>query len=127
MKVLDTDHCVALLRRVLPLNRLSTVDTVAVTSITVAELSHGAHRSAQPERNLLAIEILLSSFFVLPFDEPSARVFGLIKADLQRSSLLIEDLDLQIASVCLRHQATLVTHNTRHYQRVPQLVFEDWL
>jgi tRNA(fMet)-specific endonuclease VapC len=128
MKILDTDHCVAVLRGRLDLSlHVETDETLAVTSITVAELFHGAHRSANASRNQAAVELLLSNFDVLDFDETSARIFGLVKAQLQTAHILIEDLDLQIASITLRHASTLVTHNRRHYERVQGLQIVDWL
>ena len=128
MNILDTDHCVAALRRRLDLSdHIKPEDVVAVTAVTVAELAHGAYRSANPVRNTAAIDVLLAGLEILPFDEPSARIFGLVKAQLQAAGAVIEDLDLQIASIALRHAGTLVTHNRKHYQRVPDLVLEDWL
>jgi predicted nucleic acid-binding protein len=35
--------------------------------------------------------------------------------------------DLFIAATALVHDLTLVTHNTRHFQNVPDLAVEDWL
>jgi tRNA(fMet)-specific endonuclease VapC len=34
--------------------------------------------------------------------------------------------DLLIASTALAYGATLVTHNTREFERVPDLQIEDW-
>ena len=31
-----------------------------------------------------------------------------------------------IAAIALAHQATLVTHNTREFSRVPDLTIVDW-
>jgi tRNA(fMet)-specific endonuclease VapC len=36
-------------------------------------------------------------------------------------------MDLLIAAVALARDLTLVTHNTRHFQEVPDLRLEDWL
>ena len=128
MRVLDSDHCIALLRGRLDLRRrISAAEMLAVTSITVGELVHGAQRSAQRLRNLAQIEVLLADVFVLPFDEAAARRFGRLKADLERSGSRLADLDLQIAAICLEAGATLLTHNTRHFARVAGLVLEDWL
>ena len=35
--------------------------------------------------------------------------------------------DLLIAATALVHGLTLVTHNTRHFQNVPNLEVEEWL
>ena len=128
MRVLDSDHCIALLRGRLDLRgRIDPAELLAVTSITVGELMHGAQRSAQRPRNLAQIEVLLADVFVLPFDEAAARRFGGIKADLERTGSRLADLDLQIAAICLEVGATLLTHNTGHFGRVVGLALEDWL
>ncbi len=128
MRILDTDHCVAALRQKLDFRaHISPSEVVGVTVISVAELIHGAHRSAKPVENLAAVDVLLTGLVILPFDEVSARNFGQLKASLQTSGILIEDLDLQIASIVLHHSGTLVTHNTKHFRRINGLALEDWL
>jgi tRNA(fMet)-specific endonuclease VapC len=128
VKILDTDHVVEILRgRLNPAERVRPDESLAVTAITVAELVHGAYRSARPVDNLGRVDALLAVLDILPFDEASARIFGLVKAQLQSAGHPIEDLDLQIASVALRYRAALVTHNQRHYRRVPALTLEDWM
>jgi tRNA(fMet)-specific endonuclease VapC len=53
--------------------------------------------------------------------------FGRLRALLRRRHQLIPDMDLAIAATALAHGLTLVTHNTRHFARVPGLVLEDWI
>jgi predicted nucleic acid-binding protein len=36
-------------------------------------------------------------------------------------------MDLFIAATALIHGLTLVTHNARHFQNVPDLAVADWL
>ena len=36
-------------------------------------------------------------------------------------------MDLFIAATALEHDYTLVTHNTRHFSRIPGLKLEDWI
>ena len=71
--------------------------------------------------------VLLAAMVVLPYDQGAASRFGHIKAELERSGESVGDLDLQIASVALEFDVPLVTHNQRHFRRVPGLVVEDWL
>jgi tRNA(fMet)-specific endonuclease VapC len=128
MKILDSDHCIALLRGKLDLNDHVSVDEeLAVTVINVGELIHGASRSAHPAENLARVDVLLATVAILAFDEGSARRFGAIKADLERQGQPLSDLDLQIAAIVLQHSVPLVTHNTRHFARIPDLILEDWL
>ena len=49
-----------------------------------------------------------------------------LRAELEKSGILIGPNDLQIAAVALRHGVTLVTYNTREFSRVPDLSIEDW-
>ncbi len=126
--MLDSDHCVELLRGRLDLrDYISPDEILAVTSITVAELSHGAHKSARPEDNLARLDVLLSTVTILPFDEEAAYRFGVIKAGLEKAGRPLADLDLQIAAISLAHDIPLVTHNQRHFARVPGLRLEDWM
>ena len=128
MKLLDSDHCIAILRGELDLTRfVAPLDILYTTSISVAELTHGAHKSARPRENLARLEVLLAGLIVLPFDAPAARQFGALKAQLEKSGIPLADLDLQIASIALSHGFPLVTHNQRHFVRIANLVLEDWL
>ncbi|MBI5651377.1 MAG: hypothetical protein HZC40_13190 [Chloroflexi bacterium] len=56
-----------------------------------------------------------------------ARRFGALKAQLERASNPVSDLDLQIASIAVENGASLVTHNRQHFERIPGLMLEDWL
>jgi tRNA(fMet)-specific endonuclease VapC len=40
---------------------------------------------------------------------------------------VVSPLDLQIAAVARVHSLTLVTNNTKDFQRIPGLQLEDWL
>ena len=128
MKLLDTDHWVALLRGRLSLEgRVSPDEPLAITAISVAELTHGASKSARAEENIARLDILLATLIILPFDEAAARRFGALKAVLEQAGNRLADLDLQIASIALANDLPLITHNTRHFTRIPGLQLDDWL
>jgi tRNA(fMet)-specific endonuclease VapC len=128
MKILDSDHCIAILRGKLDLRgKVNADEELAVTTISVGELMHGAHRSQRPADNLARLDVLLASLTILPFDESSARRFGLLKASLQNEGQPLHDLDLQIASIVLEYDLPLVTHNQKHFARIEKLNLEDWL
>jgi tRNA(fMet)-specific endonuclease VapC len=128
MIILDTDHCIAILRQRLDLeNYVAPDDELFITSITVSELTHGADRSKRREDNLARLEVLFSAFTVLPFDEMAARRCGDLKAELEEQGEPLDDLDLQIASVALVYDLPLATNNTKHFKRVKDLRIENWI
>jgi len=128
VRILDSDHCVALLRGSLDLRgQVSPTEELAVTAISVGELIHGVCRSSRVDENMARLDALLAAVVVLAYDERAARHFGRTKAELERAGRSLSALDLQIASIALEHQVPLVTHNRQHFERVPDLIVEDWL
>ena len=131
MKILDSDHCVAILRARLDLTgRVAPDEELATTAVSVGELVHGATRSQRAMDNIARLDVLLAALTILPYDEWSARRFGQLKAQLEQAGEIISDLDLQIASTTLEHDAVLITHNQKHFSRLTSmagLVLEDWL
>jgi tRNA(fMet)-specific endonuclease VapC len=93
-------------------------------------LVHGATKSQRSVDNLARLDVLLAAVSILPFDEWSARYFGQLKAQLEQAGEMISDLDLQIASIALDKNATLVMHNQKHFSRLTKLAglaLVDWL
>jgi len=126
--ILDTDHCVAILRGRLDVGgRVAPSISLHVTAITVSELTYGAYRSQNPAVNLAQVNTLLEGVTVLAFDTSSARRCGEIKDLLRRAGTPVADPDLQIASIALQHGLPLATHNTGHFDRIPGLALVDWL
>jgi len=98
-----------------------------VSAITLGELLFGATRVGRVNL-LVRIEAFLPRLArVLPFDEQAARIFGPLKADLQRLGTPLDEADLRIASIALANDLTMVTGNVRHFARVPGLGIENWL
>ena len=98
------------------------------SAVSVGELYQGAFRSSARDRLLTLLdEVVLPQITILPYDLGVARVFGEIRAELERSGTLPGDADLQIAATALRHDLALVTGNLRHHQRVPGLRIEPVL
>lgn len=128
MRILDTDHCVALLRKKLDLgDHMPADEELSLAAVSVAELTHGAWRSGHREDNLARLEVLLAAVIVLPFDEASARRFGNLKAELETRGEPLDDLDLEIASIALKNNLALVTNNTDHFKRIKGLELENWI
>ena len=126
--ILDSDHCIAILRKRLDVGtRINLQTPLFVTAITVSELTFGAHKSARVAQNLAQVDVLLNGVTILPFDTDAARRHGELKDTLRRAGIPLADLDLQIACIALIHALPLATHNSNHFNRIPGLHLVDWL
>jgi tRNA(fMet)-specific endonuclease VapC len=94
-------------------------DVVAVSSVTVAELSYRAEKSADPERKRETWATVLAPFQVVPYDRGAAEHRARIRHLLRRRP--IGERDLLIASIALAYDLTLVTHHAAECSRVPRL------
>ncbi|WP_310484191.1 type II toxin-antitoxin system VapC family toxin [Chamaesiphon sp. VAR_48_metabat_403] len=128
--LLDTNTCIIYLRgKNLTLKQkleATKIQDITVCSIVKSELFYGALKSAKPERNLAAQQEFLAQFVSLPFDDSATMIFGTVRTRLEALGTPIGPYDLQIASIALSHNLTLVTHNTREFKRVDDLQLEDW-
>lgn len=130
MYLLDTNVIVYYLNKKSPaiINKLKTIAVrdIFVCSIVKAELYYGANKSNNPEKILNKQKIFLDKFISLDFDDESANLYGIIRANLEKKGTPIGANDLLIASIAMRHNLILVTHNTREFKRIDGLLFEDW-
>jgi tRNA(fMet)-specific endonuclease VapC len=101
-------------------------DDLCISSIALAELECGVFNSSDPGRNQLALSLFLASLEIVPFDDAAALEYGRIRADLKRKGALIGANDLLIAAHAKSLALTLVTNNTREFERVEGLAIEDW-
>ncbi|UCE42056.1 MAG: type II toxin-antitoxin system VapC family toxin [Candidatus Aminicenantes bacterium] len=98
------------------------------TSINSAEIYYGAHRSPNKDIILRAFEeAVFPNVKILPFDEKSAKVYGKLKAKLEKKGTHKSEPDLRIASIALQHGFILVSGNVRHFQDIPRLKIENWI
>lgn len=100
---------------------------IHTTIINYAELLFGACASIKKNLLLAQIERLLSEMTIIPFCQKSAHIFAAYKAKLRQNGTPIADMDLMIASITLANKATLITNNTRHFNRIENLKLENWL
>lgn len=100
---------------------------IAVSAITLAELWYGAARSQRPGRSRDEQDAALAPFRVLDFDATCAHQYAATRAVLEKAGTPIGDRDLMIAAIALANRLTLVTSNSREFERVRGLAVEDWL
>ena len=126
----DTNACITLPRqrdsRLVARWQAVRVAGIVLCSVAVYELRYGAERSSDPARGHAKLDLFLSPFTSLPFDDQCAWTCAEIRAEMERTGRVIGPHDLEIAAIALRHGLTLVTHNTREFSRVSKLKLDDW-
>lgn len=128
--MLDTNLCIRVLRDRPPgLRGRFNVEAGAlcISTVTLAELLHGAAKSARPAEQRHEVERLIGRLEVLPFDEDAAGHYGEIRADLERRGSIIGPYDLMIAAHARSRGLIVVTGNLGEFRRVDGLRSEDWL
>jgi tRNA(fMet)-specific endonuclease VapC len=107
--------------------RLEAPSQLAVSAITEMEVECGFARNPRlSERIREAMQTLLNTISVLPFEREDARVAAQLRAGLHGQGSPIGAYDLLIASCALRRGLKIVTHNAREFMRVGGLGVEDW-
>lgn len=98
----------------------------SLSVITYGELIYGARKSKNVEKNLTNVHKLTELFPIIDISPLIMEKFGELKASLERSGMVIDDMDLLIASTALTHNLILVTNNQRHFSRIEGLKIENW-
>jgi tRNA(fMet)-specific endonuclease VapC len=95
----------------------------------IAEVRYGLARlrkSKKRERLTRRFGMFLGELPRATWTDEVSRMFGSIKAELERGGIRIEDLDVAIAAHALALDATLVSDNLAHMRRIPDLRVENW-
>jgi tRNA(fMet)-specific endonuclease VapC len=128
--MLDTNIAIYVIKN-RPINALESFNRhagrICISAITLAELLHGAEKSAKPEHNLRQVEDFVSRLEVLEYDSKATAHYGDIRADLERKGTPIGVNDLHIAGHARSQGLTLVTNNLREFERVAGLRLDNWV
>jgi tRNA(fMet)-specific endonuclease VapC len=129
--MLDTNTCIALIKRkpVHVLQKFSEyqVGDIGVSAVTLAELRYGVAKSQHQARNQAALDEFMLPLEIAAFDEQATTTYGVLRAALEKQGTPIGPLDTMIAAHALSLGVTLVTNNTREFNRVLGLKVVDWL
>jgi predicted nucleic acid-binding protein len=122
--LVDTDVVVGWLKgrqEEISLLRNLSQEGLAVSLITYGEVYDGVYYGRNTADNERAFQQFLRWVDVFPLDQSSMRRFARIRGQLRQTGQLIGDSDILIAATSLDHDLTLITHNIRHFNRIPNL------
>lgn len=103
------------------------INTIALSTIVVAELDYGAKASQHSKTNLAKLNQFVEIVHVVPFDIDCARMLGTIKSKLRKTGKPTGEVDAMIAAVAMVHRAELITGNIKHFQNIRGLKISNWL
>lgn len=110
-------------------SRLGVIPTsdLHTSAVCVMEMRHGAARVSHDQRLWQRIQHeILTKVTTVPFAANEALRAGDILAQLESAGTPIGVEDTLIGATALAHDLTLVTHNVRHFTRIPGLNVESW-
>ena len=128
--LLDTNICIYAInhRSSSIVKRLNLEGQANLTTSTLvaAELAFGAEKSNRLETKQQLL-LFLSGLQVLPWSESAVWHYAKQRKQLKEAGTPIGEMDLLIASQALGEDLTLVTNNTREFERIAGLKLENWV
>jgi tRNA(fMet)-specific endonuclease VapC len=129
--MLDTNICIAIIKQkpadILEKFNAYQVGDICISSVTLAELRYGVAKSQFQEKNQAALDEFILPLEVVGFDEAAALVYGALRVSLEKKGTPIGALDTMIGAHALSMNLTLVTNNTKEFNRVVGLKVIDWI
>ena len=129
--MLDTNICIYIIKKhpesVFKKFKNLNLGDICISSVTLAELLYGAHKSQHQQKNKTALEWFSAPLEIASFDGNTADYYGELRAHLEKNGTPIGSLDTMIAAHALSLNLTLVTNNTKEFSRVPHLKIENWM
>ena len=129
--LLDTNICIYIIKKkpeqVFNRFRELSPGAIAISSITMAEMQYGVHKSSLPKKNQKALEQFLLPLDIVDFNAMAAVEYGKIRAALEKKGKPIGSLDFLIGAHAKSLGLTLVTNNIREFSRIDDLKIENWI
>jgi tRNA(fMet)-specific endonuclease VapC len=129
--LLDTNICIYLIKKHPPevLARFQQIQLkqLHIPTITLFELYYGIEKNNSQQRNLAALENFIAPLTIVDFTLDAAKKAAKIRNNLQKSGTPIGAYDIQIAAIATSLNMTLLTNNTREFERVKGLKLENWV
>lgn len=127
--LIDTDVCSAHLRKTPQVSSrlIANLGQLHLSVLTLGELLSWTMRDNSPPKYHRALSQFLTDVSILEIDHHIAQRFGEIRAGLLDQGISVSSIDLFIGATALTHGLTVVTHNVRHFSKIPGLLVEDWI
>ena len=99
---------------------------IAIPAVVLYELEVGIGKSTSPRKRAIQLKEMTSLVNIISFGQTEAKCAASIRIKLEKQGIPIGPYDILIAASALANNSTLVTHNTREFERVSGLKIDDW-
>ena len=127
--LLDTDTLIYVFKRagncLARLNRQNDSD-ITISTINLFELEYGMGKSSNRIKMDRYVSSLCKRYIVLDFDREASLRAGVVRAVLHTQGTPTGPYDVQMAGIAMSKNLTIVTRDTREFERVPGLRVENW-
>ena len=131
MYMLDTNICIYVLKNHSDKlrHKFKAIKNICISSVTYGELCFGIENGDNnlKEERWRQLEVFTQRLLIDSLDENAGKHYGSIRAQLKKDGTPIGNNDLLIAAHARSINAVLVTNNIREFNRVPNLVVENWI
>ena len=131
MYMLDTDICIYVLKKRSDKlrHKFKVTKNICISSVTYGELCFGIENgdNSMKEARWKELNLFTQRLFIEPWDENAAKHYGSIRALLRKQGTPIGNNDLLIAAHARSLDSVMVTNNIREFERVPDLIIENWI
>lgn len=100
---------------------------IFTSEVSIAELTYGAQHSKNVEKHMREPEMIKKNFQVLPIIKDWVPAYAEIRHALACQGLIVGDFDILIAVTARHYGLTVVTHNTKHFSKMPGVQCVDWV
>lgn len=100
---------------------------IFASEVSIAELTYGAVHSQNVEKHFREPQIIKENFQVLPIVKDWIDDYVEIRHALATQGLRIGEFDILIAVTARHFGLTVVTHNTKHFSKIPDIHCVDWV
>lgn len=121
--LLDTNIIIDHIRGRYKIQKEMVKEGIATSIISYGELLYGIEKSVNKIKSLEVIDKLFKSLSIqiIDLDIDTLKIYAQTKASLEMKGKKLYDFDILIAASALHNSYILVTRNTKHFKRIPDL------
>ena len=100
--------------------------TMSLNPVVLCELFRGVYLAKNQTASLEQMQEFVAAIEIVELSKNAAEIYGKKYAELQKQGKQTQEFDLMIASICIAHNAILVTRNNKDFANIKDLKYVVW-